>query len=156
MYEHYALTQSLLEDTRAFLSGCGQLGYEGVVVWIGCPAPRGILLMRVLIPDQICTRSPAGLSVELTPEAHYTLTDHLNPGEQLYARVHSHPGRAYHSTRDDANPLLTHEGAISIVVPFFAADLIILRRCAVYRLQHGLGWRRLNASQIDRMFEVIA
>jgi hypothetical protein len=59
--------------------------------------------------------------------------------------VHSHPAGAFHSPADDANPVLSHEGAISVVVPYFGLGL---RRgvaaCAVYRLTAGR-WRALPA-----------
>ena len=63
---------------------------------------------------------------------------------QLYlARVHSHPGEAFHSATDDANPALTHTGALSIVVAYFGLGLRHgLDACAVYRLDEGR-WRAL-------------
>ena len=58
--------------------------------------------------------------------------------KQYVARIHSHPVEAFHSATDDANPALTHDGALSIVVPFFGLGLRHgLDSCAVYRLLGG-------------------
>src|SRR5271165_7512417 len=60
------------------------------------------------------------------------------PGWRYLARVHNHPVAAFHSRTDDANPALSHEGAISIVVPYFGLGLRRgLAACAVYRLTAG-------------------
>src|SRR6266567_1599435 len=59
--------------------------------------------------------------------------------------VHSHPAAAFHSPTDDANPALSHEGAVSVVVPYFGLGLRRgLAACAVYRLSAGR-WRPLPA-----------
>jgi hypothetical protein len=94
------------------------------------------------------------LRVELTERAHYTLTDNLVSGELFYARIHSHPGKAFHSETDDENGVISHQGAISIVVPYFAADPIDLRHCAIYRLEHRRGWLPISTAQVGRMFRV--
>jgi hypothetical protein len=40
--------------------------------------------------------------------------------ETLAAQIHTHPTDAYHSETDDAYPLVTLLGALSIVLPNFA------------------------------------
>src|SRR5690348_2637897 len=98
---HYQVPQSILDETRRFLYQRGLLGCEGMALWVGHATEYDILITRVLAPDQICVKTPFGVAVELTEEAHYTLTDYLRGAERLYVRVHSHPGEAYHSRQDD-------------------------------------------------------
>lgn len=61
-------------------------------------------------------------------------------GQRLGAQVHSHPTRAYHSDTDDAYPIATQRGALSLV-PHFATDGIRGRGVATYRLTAS-GWSR--------------
>jgi hypothetical protein len=71
----------------------------------------------------------------------------------LAAQVHSHPGRAFHSEADDAWASVRHEGALSVVVPNFAAGVNVgnfLQSVATFRLSPDDRWlgepRRISAS----------
>lgn len=156
-HERYTVPQMVLDETHAFLYRRGLLGCEGMALWIGQPGPHHTVftITRALIPDQLCIKTKQGVAVMLTEEAHYTLTDHLRSGERFYVRVHSHPGEAYHSPQDDENAVLTHEGALSIVVPDFAVRPISLTSCAVYRLLYGQGWVHVSAAKVAALFEVV-
>jgi len=152
----YSIPRAVLHSTRDFLAARGAAGYEGCLLWVGKQLnPTGVTITRVHIPEQVATSGEDGFSVDLTPQAHWTLTDNLAPGEMFFIRVHSHPGCAYHSSKDDANRVLTHNGAISVVVPDFARDPIDLRQCAVYELDLSRGWRRLRSTLVRRLFHVI-
>ena len=151
---HY-VSQRLLDESRDFLYQRGLDGCEGTALWIGRPAGSQILLTRLFVPEQVCIKTAYGIGVDLTERAHYTLTDTLELGERFYARIHSHPREAFHSKRDDANEVITHQGALSIVVPNFAVDPIDLRQCAIYRLEHGHGWLHLNIGDVAKVFEVV-
>lgn len=152
----YAIRQRVLTASEQFLRSRGALGHEGFLLWIGVVAsPHLTEVTRIKVPDQVATATPDGVSVDLTPEAHWSLTDDLTPGETFVARVHSHPGCAFHSAKDDANPVLTHDGAISIVVPNFARLPLTLSSCAIYRLRFGSGWEPVPADDVSVMFHVV-
>lgn len=152
----FLVPSSVLVEARRFFRARGVERCEGTALLVGSPAGDGLVqITRLFIPDQVAQPEELGACVELTPEAHYTLPDNLNPGELFYARIHSHPGRAYHSATDESNAVLTHEGAISIVVPDFAAEPIDLERtAAVFRLTHGRGWGRMSPSEVRGTFTV--
>ena len=152
----YRVPQRVLDTSHELLYACGLDGNEGTALWIGQPvADRNIVdITRLFIPEQIPIKTAVGVAVDLTERAHFTLTDHLAPGELFYCRIHSHPHDAYHSARDDANGVITHQGAISIVVPNFARDPLRLAHCAVYQLTHGKGWLPLSSAEVDRRFRV--
>ena len=98
---------------------------------------------RLVVPEQIGRREAFGVSVEVTDLGKSQLAAAQPLGQLYLARVHSHPGEAFHSATDDANPALTHTGALSIVVPYFGLGLRHgLDACAVYRLDEGR-WRAL-------------
>jgi hypothetical protein len=72
----------------------------------------------------------------------------------LIAQIHSHPTRAYHSETDDAYPIITKIGGISIVVPDFAAGDIDLKRWAIYRLTENASWIELTETQKLQLIEI--
>ncbi len=152
----YRVPQRVLNDSRDFLLARGAEGHEGTALWIGrlCQVMGDVDIVRLFVPDQIAIRTSHGVAVDLTPEAHYTLTDNLGPGELFFCRIHSHPEEAFHSRRDDANNVITHQGAISIVVPYFARAPLDLPGCAIYQLEHGRGWLRLSRAEVARRFQV--
>ncbi len=151
----YVVSQAVLNDSHAFLHDCGLDGCEGMALWVGRPASdqSKIEITRVFVPEQVCIKSEYGVAVDMTPQAHYTLTDNLMPGERFYIRIHSHPEEAFHSGRDDENAVLTHQGAISIVVPDFAKDPIRLSQCAIFQLVHGQGWTALSKAAVRQLFQ---
>lgn len=92
---------------------------------------------KLVVPDQLAGRAPRCF-VEVTEKGKLDLAVGLGSNKQYVARIHSHPVEAFHSATDDANPALTHDGALSIVVPFFGLGLRHgLDSCAVYRLLGG-------------------
>lgn len=152
----YAIRKRVVAASEHFLRSRGALGHEGFLLWIGVVAgPQLTEVTRIKVPDQVATATADGVAVDLTPQAHWSLTDDLGPGETFVARVHSHPGRAYHSAKDDSNPVLTHEGAISVVVPDFSRRPLVLSSCAIYRLRIGLGWVPIPAGEVSVMFHVV-
>ena len=152
----FVVPTRVLGESEAFLRERGSEGLEAMALWAGEWAEEGkVVITRVVIPEQVAETTPWGARVDLTPETHYTLTDLLRRGEQYFTRIHSHPARAYHSARDDANQVLTHEGAISIVVPDFARHPIELSRCAIFRYSRHSGWSRLSRADTATTFSVL-
>lgn len=125
------LGTDVLKQAGEFFEERGSHGLEGTAMIAG-PMPR------LVIPDQLAHRTAYGVSVELTERGQWDLAAALAANETYVARIHSHPGEAFHSPTDDRNPVITFDGAISIVVPYFGLGLRHgLRVCAVLRLQRG-------------------
>jgi hypothetical protein len=92
---------------------------------------------RLVIPGQKAGPAPF-CWVEVTEDGKLALAVALGADERYVSRIHSHPHKAFHSATDDANPAITHEGALSIVVPNFGAGLARgLDACAVLRRTDG-------------------
>lgn len=153
---NYVVPRPVIEATQAFLFARGLEGVEAVAVWIGhvLDDTRGVIT-DVYVPEQIARRSEYGVSVEVTQEGLTRLISLLEPGTFVLCRVHSHPSAAYHSDLDDLNMLISHQGAISIVVPDFARDPIVLEQCSVNELIHGHGWRELSNAEISQRFRIV-
>ena len=65
-------------------------------------------------------------------------------GERLFAQVHTHPGRAYHSEMDDRYAVVIAPGGLSLVVPNFAVKDFDVSDCAVYRLSSAGRWEKVE------------
>jgi hypothetical protein len=131
----------LLTAAGTFFENCGTRGHEGTAMIKDGPGGPALV-----VPDQQPWRGSNGeVSVEVTRRGQMQLALALGLDDLFVARIHSHPGDAFHSPADDANPVLTHEGALSIVVPFFGLGLRLgLDACAVLRRETGR-WRPLLA-----------
>ena len=146
----------VLDDTGSMLRERGLLGLEAVVLWIGTVTEEGRAEIRYAVrPGQIAYRDEAGgCAVEVPPEALSEVISTLPNNHFVLARVHTHPEQAYHSPVDDTNMLISHEGAVSIVVPYFARDALDLMTCSVNILSHATGWSELSQDAVALRFEV--
>jgi hypothetical protein len=135
-----ALTSKVLQDARTFFEDRGTFGLEGTAM-----IKKGTGL-ELVVPRQNAHRDTYGhVKVEVPREGQMDLALALGPDDLYVARIHSHPGDAFHSAADDANPVISFEGGISIVVPFFGLGLRRgLDACAVYLFHDGY-WVELNA-----------
>lgn len=114
--------------------------FEARGAW-GCEATAMIAsdgaATRLVVPDQEATPAP-GCTVTVTISGKLALAAALGRNERYVARIHSHPGLAFHSPIDNVNPAITFEGALSIVVPFFGLGLRRgLDACAVLQMRSG-------------------
>lgn len=145
------LPSDLLAEAGQFLESRGVYGQEGAALFAG---PDAGPITRLVVVDQRASTERAAW-VEVTDAGRREQALALGPNERYHARIHSHPGRAFHSRTDDANPILTFDGALSIVAPYFGLGLRDgLHSCAVYRLQQGK-WARLDAAELDLHLRVV-
>jgi hypothetical protein len=146
-----SVTSAVLDEARTFFEERGAFGCEGTAM---IAATAGGPAHRLVIPDQLSSPSPR-CWVEVTMAGKLALATALGPEDRYIARIHSHPGEAFHSPADDANPALTFEGALSIVVPYFGLGLRRgLDPCAVLIRRDG-GWVELPAGPArDRVLNV--
>jgi hypothetical protein len=148
-YEHTVLVQD-------HLRAAGREGLEGIALWAGERAGTTFRVRHTLVPRQQGTRSAQGLSVAVGPEELHRVNVWLYENRlQLIAQVHSHPTEAYHSDTDDAYPIATTIGCLSLVVPDFARGPFLLTECAVYRLGADGRWGRLSAGQVLALVSVV-
>jgi hypothetical protein len=119
----------VLEEVRRGMEEAGVVGAEatGFIV-----AGQDRVARHAIFPDQRAGRSPA-CWVQVTERGKSELAVAIGADETYVARIHSHPGYAFHSAVDDRNPALRFEGALSIVVPYYGLGLRAgLHPCAVF------------------------
>jgi hypothetical protein len=144
----FCIPRSMLTDTVSVLAEAGNAGREAFVVWGGTVSDGGTTVMfgTVITPAQTAHRTSDGLLVTVDGEALFVVNRTLyRRGELLAGQVHSHPTAAYHSDTDDHYPLVTLTGALSVVVPDFAANAPgDIARWAWYRLVGTGEWAELS------------
>jgi hypothetical protein len=144
----------ILTRAREFFEGAGSEGLEGTAVIAGLSANGDQHARHLVIPHQVARRR-GGCAVEVTQQGKLQLAASLASGEIYIARIHSHPGEAFHSATDDANPVLTAEGSWSIVVPFFGLGLRRgLEACALFRFVGGK-WKQISPHETSRLVQAI-
>ncbi len=139
----FEIQASVVFDTERFLRQHGLHGHEGMVFWGGVPFEGLVEIRRAMHPAQSCSAVSVDIDPAAVQQMYRTLETHR---EILVAQVHSHPGGAFHSARDDAFPATFLVGYLSIVVPDFCRrGLRFLEDCSVW-IHTGLGrWRELGA-----------
>lgn len=136
------LAQEVFEDSFEHLRACGAGCRECVVVWAG-PAHQPDLVDEVIHPRHTASAVAYDIDPQWVGELWLALADR---GKTLRAQVHTHPGPAYHSGRDDTHGLVHTEGFVSIVIPRFAVGPVgIAGAFATTRTATG-GWSEINVT----------
>jgi hypothetical protein len=151
----FRIPSHVLEESRLLLAEPGLEGLEAVVLWIGRKQGESLVeILGVHMPEQLAVRTELGVAVTVLEDALSALIAGLPAGMFVPARLHTHPAEAYHSSIDDDNMLLSHRGAISIVVPDFARERVELARCSVNELDRRHRWRELDPREVETRFTV--
>jgi len=118
-------------------------GFEGFVLWAGeLTDERSFRFLSAIIPDQEAMMTKNGLLVTVSGEALFEVNKAVHERKEILgAQVHTHPTNAYHSSTDDAFPMVTLLGALSVVIPDFAVNAPKdIESWAWYRLSRKGKW----------------
>jgi hypothetical protein len=149
----FSVPSRLVNASESFLQEQGRAQHEAVVLWIGrVVSDTEAVVDDAYVPDQTPIESDDGVGVYISGEAITKLILSLEGDQRVLARLHSHPAFAYHSETDDLNRLISHEGAISVVVPYFARLGIRLDICSTNELDANGVWRELAPVEVERRF----
>jgi hypothetical protein len=112
-------THELLRNTITILRKGGERSEERVALWLSSATPRTpATIVEVYEPDQIAEVD----FFNLPPASMRALMEHLrSTRRRIVAQIHTHPGRAFHSDVDARWAIIRHVGALSLVLPRFAA-----------------------------------
>lgn len=148
--------RSCAQQAVDWLYKAGSRRVEGVALFAGIREGDTFIIKRTIIPEQKAGNVEGGLIYVVDGEELYRIGLELfDCGLQLFAQIHSHPGAAYHSDTDDAYPIVTVIGGISIVVPNFARGGVNISEWAVYRLLPTIGWTEIKSDEKRNYFEII-
>lgn len=149
------LSRSALESARAHFEEAGSRGCEGTGMLAGARLADGWRADRFFAPEQRASAGP-GVWVEVTERGKAQIATALRLGELWIARIHSHPGAAFHSATDDGNPVITAEGSWSIVVPYFGLGLRRGAGACAFFIRQGGRWREVATDDVERCVRVVA
>lgn len=153
--ESVRVPRELALETHARLRQIGRRNSEGLVLWAGVTQGKVFFVTHLRVPEQIGIRTHDGVLVAVGAEELHRLNVWLyEEGLTLVAQIHSHPTDAYHSQTDDALPIVTTIGGLSLVVPFFARNPFSLDEYAVYRLTPDVAWSGLSADEVSKLIVV--
>ena len=154
--EKILLPKSCAQEAVNFMRYAGRKGLEAVALWAGVREGATFRILRTIIPKQLSGSLENGLMyVVEESELHRISLDLFDSRQQLIAQVHSHPGTAYHSDTDDAYPIVTVLGGLSVVVPNFAREGVNPSTWAVYRLFPDVGWIDIKENGQRHLLEVV-
>lgn len=149
------VSKSCVDTVYSHLRRSGREGYEGLALWVGHQDGGRFQVTRAIVPEQIQRRTPDGVCVILASDALHKLNVLLYKEKlTLLAQIHSHPGRAYHSSTDDAYAVATTVGCLSIVVPNFGRQDFDPSQVATYRLSADARWVEVPGQQARQLIRV--
>lgn len=104
---------------------------EGVVYWFGLEYGGRAVVTTLVVPDADTSTGAIRTSVEANAQA---LGVAVGTPLVLLGQAHSHPAAGVqHSRTDDEDTFARFDGALSLVVPYFARYGIDLGACGLYR-----------------------
>ena len=150
----FIVPAELCDETDRQLREAGRQGDERFVLWSGVVCNDRLLVRTAHCPKQIAYRVAGGLCVRVEADELHRLNIWLyRNSERLAIQVHSHPTEAFHSETDNAYPMVTTIGGLSLVVPDFARLGARGPRTALYRLSNR-GWKRLSPIRSRRVLQM--
>ena len=135
------LPEPLLAQAFDHFRACGRGRAECVVYFVG---PGGGPAQAVSHPRH--TASAVGYDVDGAWINQFWL-DLARDGHQVLLQAHTHPGSAFHSSRDDQLALLNTAGYLSLVVPDFAQHAVGFDRAHLAKRAADGEWERADIGQ---------
>ena len=130
------IAEGVLEETFEHLRACGA-GRAECVVYLTGPVEDPAFIDGVVHPRH--SASSAGYDLDSAAIADLW-RDLADSGRSIRMQVHTHPGAAYHSSRDDALALVHTPGFLSLVIPNFALGAVGLDGAFLARRSDAGTW----------------
>ena len=149
----FTVSRNICDETDAQLREAGRSGAERFVLWSGIVERNSFHVRTMHVPRQTAYRLSEGLCVRVEGDELHRLNVWLfEHRERLAVQVHSHPTDAYHSDTDDAFPIVTTRGGLSLVVPDFGRIGVRDPHIALYRLGMS-GWDELGPKEAQALLQ---
>lgn len=139
---------TLVEMTLSQLRDAGQHRRECVMLWLGRRNGNCIDVVDAYRPEQVARAD----MFQIPRASMNTLYAELRQRRLMVAaQVHSHPLEAFHSRADDAWAIIRHEGALSLVVPYFASKTTtvnFLSQTKVFHFSGDARWTEVPSENV--------
>jgi hypothetical protein len=153
----WIIPKHILDETITSVKQKGNKGYELFVFWAGKKIGQSSFeVTQLIIPKQTAYKSPQGAWVDIPGEELDRINMYLYKHKlSMPLQVHSHPGKAYHSQRDNEKSVLIFPGSISIVIPSFGEKQFhSFTDWAIYQKSKTCGWQEMIPQRISTHFEI--
>lgn len=131
------IRRKLLDETFDHFRKCGRGRRECVAYWLGPRAEAG-LVTEVVHPPHRATAMSYDVDGQWVNELWLRLADEALT---VRAQVHTHPGSAFHSSRDDDRAAVQSAGFASLVIPCFAQGAVSLDDAHLVVRERDGGWK---------------
>jgi proteasome lid subunit RPN8/RPN11 len=150
------LPANIVEDSLEILREAGRARCERVVFWLGKRSIHAASpVTELYVPEQAAARDYFHISAaSMTKLMQQLRAKRLS----LLGQIHSHPGKAFHSEADDNWAVVRHRGAISVVVPHFAAEVsssTFSQYAEVFQLSAADTWERVIPEDHRKVLEIL-
>lgn len=144
----FHVPEAAWRDTLRPIQDAGARGYECFVLWFGQVKHRRMHVTAAIVPRQSSKHVDEGCYVHVEGSELFRLSVLAHARKELIcAQVHAHPYDAYHSEVDERLPLVSLPGALSVVLPYFAAPSHSEDGWAIFQLQESGKWRALREEE---------
>jgi len=147
--------ERVVSETLTMLRSAGMIRKECVVLWLSSRREDARLVVEAYRPEHVAEPDRFWIPAASMD----SLMEHLREHRlSLVAQVHSHPKAAFHSSADDKYAIVRHEGALSIVVPEFAAGVTagsFTGRSAFFSLDASNSWNEIPGESLPEHFAII-
>ena len=152
----FLVPSDICDKTDRALRKAGDSRKEHFVLWSGVIDEDRFLARTFHSPRQTAYQFESGLCVRVEGDELNRLNRWLyEHGERLAVQIHSHPTEAFHSDTDDAYPMVTTLGGLSLVVPDFCRYGVRGPDTALFRLALD-GWREVSPTDAQRILRMVA
>lgn len=138
----------VVNTTLTHLREAGIRRCECVVLWLGRRRDNEIIVEQAYRPLQHAKSDLFHIPLAGMAALHAQLR---RTRAMVIAQVHSHPHEAFHSDADNRWAIVRHEGALSLVVPDFAAHTRLdnfLNQTKVFRFSAAAEWIEIPRTEL--------
>jgi len=140
---------AFVEKTLSGLRDAGQLHCECIMLWLGRRNENRIDVVDVYRPEQIAQEDMFQIPAASMDALYAELRQRRL---MVAAQIHSHPLEAFHSRADDRWAIIRHQGALSLVVPYFAIDTTtanFLGQTKIFQFSNEARWTEVPRDEVN-------
>lgn len=139
---------TFVERSLGHMREAGRRNCECVVLWLGRRGSDSLVIEDIHLPIQ----SARADMFHIPRAGMTTLFSELRRRRMMVAaQIHSHPRQAFHSAADDRWAIIRHQGALSLVVPDFAAKTTLATffdDTKVYQFSSAAQWIEVSGREV--------
>ena len=151
----YCIHDSILYDTLYHLREVGDEHREGIAYWSGILDKDKARITRAIFADSFSEFQNEQCFAHVSLDTVFRIGEEIHEKHEiLFAQIHTHPGKAFHSLVDDIHPISHRLGFVSIVIPNFARNITSLSECAIFEYLGKANWNELSDNQVADKFIV--